>query len=193
MTEPEALSAARRRLRETADSIAKLLAEDLVGYPERELQRRFVESEVGDKLTDVQLADLRKAARELGNRFAEELRGALAHDEPWLALVHADLALPEDKKSLRGVTAVWQDVAAIDEQVDTLAVMYHLPADDRAPQGYAPPARFIGRLHLPTLVEHYFREVVELRKLNEQSAAFTGEQRKSGRAERWASALPDPE
>lgn len=193
MTEPEALSAARRRLRETADAIVKLLAEDLSTYPERELQRRFVESEdLADKLTDLQLAELRKAARGLGVAFAEELGGQLAHDEPWHALVNAELALPEDRKNLRGVAAVWKDVAAIDEQVDTLAVMYHLPADNRVPKGYQPPARFIGRAHLPTLVEHYFREVVELRRLTDQVQAQTGDARRQSRVARW-SAAGDPE
>ena len=193
MTQSENLSAARRRLRETADAITNLLAEDLATYPERELQRRFVEAEeTADKLTDLQLAELRKAARELGKTFSTELRGLLAHDQPWQALVQTDLALPEDRKNLRGVIAVWQDVAAIDDQVETLAVTYHLPADQRIPKGYQPPARFIGRAHLPTLVEHYFREIMELRKLTDQVEAQTGDTRRQSRAARW-SAAGEPE
>jgi hypothetical protein len=186
--EPEALVAARRRLRETADSIIKLLCDDLLTYPDRELQRRFVEAETGDQLTDTQVAELRKTAKELGKSFTEELAGELAHDVPWLALAQGEAALPDDRKNLRSVLAVWRDVAAIDAQVESLAAMFRLPADNRVPTGYVPPARFIGHLHLPTLVEHYFKTIVELRKLTNELASQTGEARKKSRAERWSAA-----
>ena len=184
----ELLASARTRLRETAGSIATLLAEDLETYPERELQRRFVEAEGADKLSDQQLAALRKSAKELGKSFAEQVGERLTDEAPWLALAQPGAPLPEDRKTLRGVSAVWSVVSAIDAEVEKLAASAGLPADQRAPAGYSPPARFISRLHLPTLVENYFREVMELRKLGDIVAVEDAEGRRRNRAERWGAA-----
>lgn len=184
----EALTQSRRKLRETADTIVRLLSEDLASYPERELQRRFVHSDASDRLTDAQLVELRKDAKRTGQAFVGELQLVLAHDEPWLALANSVEPLPEQRKNLREVAAVWQAVSAIDPQIEALAATWHLGADDRTPPGYQPPARFIGRDHLPTLVEHYFRHVVELRRLGQHAAHRTAEAQKQARAARWDAA-----
>ena len=108
-----------------------------------------------------------------------------------LALAHNGEPMPDGRKNLRDVVSVWQAVSAVDHQVEALAGTFHLGADDRTPPGYQPPARFIGRDHLPTLVEHYFRHIVELRRLGQHAAALTAEGHKQARAARWDAAGDD--
>lgn len=184
----EVLHATRIRLRETATAIAAVVAEDLATYPERELQRRFVESERGDTLTDAQIAELRRGSRDLGQSFASEIKQKLADDAPWHTLLAEDAAVPEDRKSLRGIPAVWAIVSAIDARVEQLAAAMGLQGDHRTPAGYQAPARFISHQHLPTLVEKYFREIGELRKLGDLALVQDAEGRRRSRAERWAGA-----
>lgn len=184
----EALLAVRARLRETTHAITDLLAEDLSGYPERELQRRFVASETADGLSDAQVTELRQHARDLGKTFAAELRSKLSEPGAWEALANPDVPLPEDRRTLRGVEEVWQQVARIDPQVEALADRFGLPADERTPPGYTPPARFIKHLHLPTLTEKYFKDIVELRRLSDERRLTDTERRKQSRAQRWEKA-----
>ncbi|MFZ4577573.1 MAG: hypothetical protein ACOYOB_04170 [Myxococcota bacterium] len=181
----EILQPIRRRLAETTANMTRALVEDLASYPERELQRRFVDAEAADELTDAQVTQLRKQARELGQRFSSGVQIALSRPEPWEALLGQDAEI-EDIKSLRAVPAVWMIVSAIDGEVETLAKSVGLPPDLRTPPGYAQPMRFIQRLHLPTLVEHYIRDLREYARLSSELQVQTAEQRRRSRAERWA-------
>ncbi len=186
--QPETLQAAYRRLRETADSIVRLVSGDLLSYPQRELQRRFVQWEGADAISDLQLAEIQQQAKTLALSFVSQLQEALQHDAPWRALLRSDESLPEERKSLRAIAAVWSEVTAIDGELEALARHVGLPGDDRDPAGYQPPARFVGHQHLPTLCEHYFRHIVELRSLEARQNQSTEQRHRNQRAERWTKA-----
>ncbi|MCO4761154.1 MAG: hypothetical protein KC502_06590 [Myxococcales bacterium] len=184
----ERLDATQTRVLAAGKEIAVLLSEDLAGYPDRELQRRFMaEAEIAESISDPALAALRKAAKALGTRSAEAISTRLAADEPWLALPRSDTEIP-DSKDLRAVPAVWALVCEFDAEVTGLAATVGLEADDRTPPGYAPPRRFIGRRYLPSLVENYLRACTDLRELLVASEEAQVQSRKQSLAERWAAA-----
>ncbi len=181
----EQRAACIRRLDETVERIRALLAEDLRGYPEREMRRRFTADPVrAETITDGALAQLRKEATALGGSLVEELGAVLAEDSLWRG-GPADLPGTRD---LRQVSHIWASLAPVDEQVEALAGRCGLGGDDREPAGYAPPARFIGGQHLPTLVETYVRELGTLRRLEEQVAEEVAMEQKRSLNERWARA-----
>ncbi len=188
VTTPELLQQAERKLRETVDAIAKLLAEDLANYPERELRRRFVASDAADQLSAAELAQLRQAARELGSSHVVRIEKELAFPGPWMLSV---AQLPQGagesrgKPSLSDLPLVWQVVARVDADVEALSLRFGLPADDRQPAGYQPPARFIGRQHLPTLTEKLVKGLEEVGELQGKLDSEVAEQRRVDRAARW--------
>lgn len=187
----ERIAMTSQRVLTTGADIASLLTEDLQGYPDRELQRRFLaDPEGAEAISDEALTALRKAARDLGARVSAAITKQLAAPEPWLSLAEGSQDIA-DSKDLRDVPAVWSLVAAFDAEVTGLAATVGLEDDDRQPMGYAPPRRFIGRRYLPSLVESYLRTSRELRELLIVSEEKQVEQRKRSLAERWASAATD--
>jgi hypothetical protein len=183
----EQLQQAERRLRETTQAITQLLTADLFGYAERELRRRFVDSESADLLSDSDLLQLRDAARSVGKQMAQRVERELAWPGLWTLSVADSAGDPgEARRTLRDLPLVWAAVAAVDPLVEQLAAQYHLPADDRQPAGYAPPARFIDRAHLPALTDQLFRQMRELEQVRGKVDAESAESRRRRRAERWA-------
>ncbi len=182
----EQLQQTERRLRETTLAITQLLAADLAGYPERELRRRFVDSDAADQLSDADLQQLREAARGLGKQFAQRVERELAWPGPWTLSVADSAGDPgEARRTLRDLPLIWAVVAAVDPKVEELASQYHLPADERQPPGYAPPARFIDRAHLPALTDQLFRQLRELEQVRGKLDAESAQARRLRRAERW--------
>lgn len=183
----ELLGQAERRLRETAEAITKLLCEDISQYPERELRRRFVDSDAADQLSDADLAELRQAARQLGKQMAQRLERELAWPGPWTLSVAESAADAENARhSLRDLPLVWGPVATVDALVEQIASQFRLIADDRQPAGYAPPARFIGRAHLPALTDQLFKQLREAEHLRGQVDTESADLRRRRRGERWA-------
>ena len=188
----EQMAAVRRRIGETAAEIRALLVDDLRSYPDREMKRRFLAaSERADTITDKELSTLRESATALGERIAKQIDKELADDELWFK-VAADGA-PEviASKDLRDVAPVWSRLAAVDAELDEIATAVGLGEDDRDPQGYAPPRRFIDRRYLPTVVEAYTRAASELQMLLQSSAQERAAERKRSLAARWAAAGSD--
>ena len=181
------LGQAERRLRETAEAITRLVCEDMAQYPERELRRRFVDSDAADQLGEAELAELRQAARQLGKQIAQRLERELAWPGPWtLSVAETAAEAGEARRSLRDLPLVWGPIASVDALLEQIALQYRLGADDRQPAGYSPPARFIGRAHLPALTDQLFKQLREAEHLRGQVAAESAESRRRRRAERWA-------
>jgi hypothetical protein len=195
-TDATPLDHARQRLQRTIADIVALVAEDVAGYPVSELRRRFVEFPQGDALDDGQLKALRQEARELGRASADEVKARLTPLDLWLksdddgkCVGHLrSLPSEEDCKDLSALRPVWAVVQGIDARLEAIAGKYGLPPDDRVPKGYTPPKRFISGKHLPTLVEHFWRELAEVRRLEAGERATAGEQKRRTRAERWGQA-----
>lgn len=193
----ESLGHAERRLRETAEAITRLLCEDIALYPERELRRRFIDSDDADQLSEADLAELRHAAQQLGKQMAQKLERELAWPGPWPLCVAriapatqaAASTVPvvaDPRPSLRDLPLVWGLVAAVDALVEQTAAQFRLAADDRQPIGYGPPARFIGRAHLPALTDQLFKQLREAEQLRGQVDTESADLRRRRRAERWA-------
>ncbi len=174
----EAFQASSAKLLDIIGQIRSLLREDLAGWPERELHKRFVATEAADALTDAQVADLKEQANALGRYFVTTVDSELSELSLWTA------PLAEDQKSLRAVPAVWSTVSAIATQVDGIAERFGLVAGGP----YEPPARFIGRLHLPALMDAFIREYATFHASANQVAEAARERRKAERALRWANA-----
>lgn len=183
----EELQQAERRLRDTAQAITQLLIDDLATYPERELRRRFVDSDAADQISDGELQQLRQAAQQLGKQLGQRVERELAWPGPWTLSVSESAGDPgEARRSLRDLPLIWAPVAAVDAQLEQLAGQFRLPPDDRQPPGYAPPARFIGRAHLPALTDQLFKHMRELEQVRGKVDAESAEQRRRRRAERWS-------
>lgn len=184
----EQREACLRRLDETAGRIRALLLEDLAGYPEREMRRRFVADPVrAETISDGGLVALRKAAVAAGAELVEALGAEFAVEALWR---QAAGPLPSTR-DLREVGHIWQVLAGLDERVETLAEAHGLGGDDREPAGYAPPARFIGGQHLPTLVEAYVRELATLSRLSEEATEVAERKQQQSLSSRWAKAGAD--
>jgi hypothetical protein len=182
------LQQAERKLRETVDAIVRLLADDLAGYPARELRRRFVGSDGADQLSVAELAELRQVSRDLGATHVLRIEKELAFPGPWMLSVMQLPTAPGDvrgKPALTDLPLVWQVVSRIDADVETAAARYGLPGDDRSPLGYTPPARFIDRQYLPTLTEKLVKGLQEVGELQGKLDLEVAEQRRLARAARW--------
>ena len=183
----ERLGQADRRLRETAQAITKLICEDMAHYPERELRRRFVDCDAADLLSEAELAELRRLAEQLGKQMAEKIDAAFAWPGPWPLCVAPAATGPADARpSLRDLPLIWAPIASVDALVEQVATQFRLPADDRQPGGYSPPARFIGRAHLPALTDQLVKHLREATALRGQATAEAVELRRRLRADRWA-------
>lgn len=186
-TAPEQMQKAEKNLRETAEAIVRLLSEDLAGYPERELRRRFVDSDAADQVSDAELGQLRREARELGAATVARIERELAWPGPW-PLTVADLPATSDGKArhtLADLPLIWRSVAEVDGALESLAARYRLRSDDRQPAGYQPPARFIGHQHLPTLTEKLLKGLQEFGDLQGRMDAQHAENVRRQRAARW--------
>lgn len=189
---------ATRRLLHAASEICELIATDIVLYPDRELERRFLDRpEIASKLQDATLQQLRKQARELGASLASQVRERLGQQELWLGLADRD-DIPEDGKDLQLMPPVWSAVASdgdalgpIDAGLEALADAYGLGGDEREPRGYHPPRRFIDRRYLPGLVESALRQVAALRRLRNELHARDVIHNQQTLSARWAAAAPD--
>ncbi|MSP91637.1 MAG: hypothetical protein EXR79_07515 [Myxococcales bacterium] len=192
----DSLDAATSRLSAAIADILTLVCEDIQGYPEAELRRRFVESAGADQMPDATLKALRTAARELGRASADDVRTRLHDPQQWRgepdgeglrAAGHLrEVAGDEAKKDLSAVRPAWTVIAAIDARVEALAQQHGLTADDRVPKGYTPPKRFILGKHLPTLVEHFWKALDDVRRAEDSARQTDVESQKRRRAERWA-------
>lgn len=184
--------ASRTRILAIAKDITTVITQDVVSYPDRELQRRFLGlPERADKITDKDLKRLRNEAAELGHTLAESLTAALSSDEIWLKPAHGEEPI-SGGKDLQAVASVWSVLDTINTRFEKLAERYNMPSEGEAP-GYVPPRRFIQRLYLPTLVETYLRELENLRNLQQVAAAEEKAHHKQSLSARWAAAAPGGE
>ncbi|GEM_PF-3568679 len=184
------LQACERRIEETSAQIAKVLASDIQGYPDRELQRRFLtHSEVAGSITDAALKKLRTDAGALGADLADRVVDTLADQALWTALLDAGSEVPGGKE-FRSIAPVWAALGFIDADFEELASAAGLH-DDRDPAGYAPPRRFVDRLYLPTLVETMLRELANLANLRVAASAEAEAETRDSLSARWAAAAPD--
>ncbi len=190
-----ALSAAERRLAEAGAEIADLLAADLLTYPDRELERRFLaRPEAAAHISDLALQQLRARSKALGHTLAVAASERLGVAEPWLALCDSD-ALPIDCKDLTQLPSVFGLLGTVsgsrglcDLAVEGLAEEHGLGGDDRTPPGYQPPKRFIDRKYLPTLVEAVVRHVATVQALRQKLGETAAQQAQHSLAERWGKA-----
>lgn len=192
---PETLTAAEHRLRETTDSMVRLLMEHTLTYPESELRRRFVGSEGAGHIGDDELRQLRQSAAVLGKATSTRLERELAWPGPWLLSVAQMPPAPdsaavdaEQKTTLRDFPLIWSVVAAIDADVEALATRYKLPADDRTPVGYQPPKIFVSGAYLPQLTERLVKLFHEIADLRDQLEAANAQERRTNRERRWQQA-----
>ena len=184
----EQRAACLHRLDETVGRIRNLLAEDVRGYPERESRRRFLADPVrADTISDGALAELRKGAIAAGTELAATVSSALASEELW----RQPTEVAPSTRDLRQVAHIWAALAVVDVQVEAMAERFGLGGDDRDPPGYAPPARFIGGQHLPTLVESYLRELATLTRLAVEASEVAENQQQRSLSDRWAKAADD--
>ena len=184
----EQRAACLRRLDETVGRIRALLAEDVRGYPERESRRRFLADPVrADTISDGTLAELRKDAIAAGAELAAAVSSALAPEELWRQPTEA----PPSTRDLRQVGHIWAALAEVDARVEAMADRFGLGGDEREPPGYAPPARFIGGQHLPTLVESYLRELATLLRLAAEASEVAEHRQQRSLSDRWAKAAED--
>lgn len=86
----EAFQAASAKLSDVIGQIRALLREDLAGWPERELHKRFVATEEADLLSDVQVADLKAQATALGRYFVTTVDSELSELALWTAPLAED-------------------------------------------------------------------------------------------------------
>lgn len=185
----EQIEACKRRLQDTVARMRGLLVEDIKGYPERELRRRFLLDAVrAESISDGELAALRREAGDLGASLAAEVAQALAPEARWL---DDPVDLPRTTRDLRAVPAIWKLLDPVDDQLEAFAARYGLGGDDRDPAGYRPPARFIAGQHLPTLVETWARELETLRELQGSLQTQVAEKKQQSLSERWARAAAD--
>lgn len=189
---------ATRRLLHAGSEICELIATDVVLYPDRELERRFLDRpEIASKMQDATIQQLRKRALELGARLSTTMRERLGQQELWLGLADRD-DVPEDGKELQFLPPVWSAVASegdalgpIDAALEALAGEFGLGGDEREPGGYHPPRRFIDRRYLPGLVESALRQVAALRRLRSELHARDVIHSQQTLSARWAAAAPD--
>lgn len=188
---------ATRRLLHAGSEICELIATDVVLYPDRELERRFLDRpEIASRMQDATLLELRLRARALGASLAATMRERLGQQELWLGLADRD-DIPEDGKDLQLMPPIWSAVASdgdalgpIDAAFEALASDYGLGGDEREPPGYHPPRRFIDRRYLPGLVESALRQIAALRRLRHELHARDVIHNQQTLSARWAAAAP---
>lgn len=183
----EQLAGAEHRLREVAEAIVRLLAEHLAGYPEAELQRRFVDSDIADTMSDTDIGELRQGAKQIAKLAVQRVQRELAWPGPWLLSVGPAAEGPEPP-SLKQFPLIWGPVSAIDAELETLATRHGLPADNRQQPGYQPPRLFVGRAHLGQLTDHLIKIGAEISVLRAQLDTQRVADRKRQRLARWNAA-----
>ncbi|MBI2570516.1 MAG: hypothetical protein HYV63_26235 [Candidatus Schekmanbacteria bacterium] len=168
-------------LLELGREITAALVEDLREYPEHELKRRYVESEV--TLDERRINALRAAARKAGATLATGAARRLAIAQVWQEIVNVD-SLPSEP-SLREIPAVREIIVGLDRRVEELAAEYGLPCDERDPPGYRASTGLISGKHLPALVRRYCGLAHRIRTVRDGLTEVQERARKKSKADQW--------
>ena len=154
------LMASRRRFHEVNDRIRALLASDVTSFVTRVVRATFVEqADVASALNEADLIALKKATQRLAEVESERVRAALEPREIWEHTV----AAPEDGWSLDGVPVVWDPLEEVSDAVAKLVTSHGFKATERL--RYKAPKYFVDGDYLPTLGEHHWRLLSEIRGL----------------------------
>ncbi len=151
------------RFQQVIGDIRAVLKADLDSFVMRETKKAFLaRPDVAEAMAADRVAALKKGATELGKSLAARIDGELADATQWDAPSHE----PQNPRDLVGVPGVWSRVVEVERATHDFLQSFGL-AGGEAPV-YKLPAYFVAGLYMPSLAEHYWRLVVEVRELEEQ-------------------------
>jgi len=151
------------RFQQVIADIRAVLKADLDSFVMRETRKAFLaRPDVAEGMVAERVGALKKGASELGKSLASRIDGELADVAQWDAPSHE----PVNARDLIGVPGVWSRVTEVEHATHDFLQSFGL-AGAEAPS-YKLPAYFVAGLYMPSLAEHYWRIVVEVRELEEQ-------------------------
>ncbi|NUN12287.1 MAG: hypothetical protein HUU55_01480 [Myxococcales bacterium] len=157
----------QQRLHDQISLISKeilaIFREDLPIFIEKEVKKRFLEAaDFSIRLPKQRIIELRARTAAVAMQHVSVVEDALSGLEPWLSAKGVE----SPRQSITDNPSVWGPIRAVEDATVALLDEFGFP---KGPDGYGvhyePPARFIGRKFLKTLVEHYWRSLEELEKL----------------------------
>lgn len=160
----EQLELRQVRFAQVIEDILKVLRADLETYVLREAKQAYLNAPIrAEEVEKEELKAYRIKAAKLASEAAEEAVKALASTERWLP----PEGPPSDPRSLEGVQGVSSALGGVQARLSVLLQEFKFAEEAPA---YRYPAYFVAGFYLPTLAEHYWRIVTEIRELEAKKA-----------------------
>lgn len=162
------ISLRKVRFQQVIADIRAVLKADLDAFVVRETKKAFLaQGAVAEAMPTERVAALKKGAVELGKSVAAKIDAELADAALWAA----PAGEPANPRDLVGIPEVWARVQGVEKALHDFLSGFGLGGAE--PPGYKLPAYFVAGLYMPSLAEHYWRIVVEMRELEDQKKKLT--------------------
>ena len=152
------------KLWEIVAEIRGVFREHIPSYVVKEVKNAFLsQPETAQAMSGENVKTLKARAAALGPKIAEEIDGKLADNGLWLSA-------PDDVvsvKTLQEAEALWAVVTKVEDALAALLTDFDLLGPD-GPSAYSAPVYFVGRRYFPSLSEHYWKLLHEIRALKGQ-------------------------
>jgi hypothetical protein len=167
------------RFQQVVADIRTVLRTDLEAFVVRETKKAFLaQSEVAEAMSSDEVGALKKGALALGRELAARIDGELADLSLWESPPHE----PANPRDLAGVPGVSAKLGEAEKAVAQFLTGHGLSADGVS---YKLPAYFVGGLYMPSLAEHYWRIVVEIRELEDQKKKLVEQTTREKLQSKW--------
>lgn len=183
-----------RDLLGTAAKIRACVVKDLRRFIERETRWRWLEHlDFADAMSDEDIRALKQKLDALSDSVGKQIDDNLADDAQWLAPTAAPPA--DQMKSIEHNTNVWAILQAVAFELAQILESSGFPADPASEDGdkphspyhlqYRTPVYFLDGIYCPSLIETYWNQLGELRKLGDTIDSTHAAARRKKLEERW--------
>jgi hypothetical protein len=175
----------RNHLEGIVADLITILCSDLLGYPSRELRKRFISnSEFAEKADDDQIVSMKKKAATAGKKLSESAKKKFSDNmEFWFGE-----SVPQGHgKTFSAHTNLVNSFGEIDKKVDSLLSTFGFPTNDAGnfDLNYALPPYFVKGMYAPGLTETFWKNLSKLSQLRESRKEQDVGRRRSIQRQRW--------
>jgi len=163
--------------------MVEVLRVDVPKFFEREVKRRFAAWPEAERLTDEAVKKLKQDTASAGEHVAAELATELTPLAAWAW--DPQRPFPEDPKGLEANPRVATVLRSIGDELAALLERHGLPEHETAKDSYKLPSYFVAGRFMKSLVESYWRGLLEYVELSRLIEEVGSRERRERQQARW--------
>ena len=170
------------KLWQVVGEIIALLSEDIPGYMVKQTKVAFLgHVERAETMSVAAVKELKQDAVRIGSELAGSVSTKLSERAVWLAAPTE----VDDIRSLAAASEVWSIVGEVETALGSLLRSCDLLGPEEAVSAYKAPMYFVGGRYFPSLSEHFWKLLKEIRELEQRKVHAQSSVTRDGLLAKW--------